>query len=472
MGVGWLRSITEDLPDSTLRETCESARTGLMANAVAVQRFSEDVALDFRFPSAEAAMSESEGAVISELGALISAAANAQEAGGRAPNARDAVRALRPSQIREVANAGFGVPDVLPFWFGESDQVTPQFIRDAASRALADGATFYTHNLGIAPLREALADYVGKLHGATRPAEIAVTSAGVNALMLATQLVAGAGDRVVAVTPLWPNLVEIPKILGATVETVALTYGPDGWMLDLERLLAALTPGTRMLMINSPNNPTGWVMTREQQRAVLDRCRQLGIWLVADEVYERLYYGDDAAVAPSFLDLATRDERVIAVNSFSKAWLMTGWRLGWIVAPERLMEDLGKLVEYNTSCAPSFVQMAGIVAVKDGGQFTQELVAGLRASRDYLVAALQRIPGIDVRAPAGSMYLFFRLPGADRSLELCKALVRESALGLAPGSAFGPEGEGFVRWCYACDTARLDAGVARLRAFMEAHPVS
>jgi aspartate/methionine/tyrosine aminotransferase len=443
-----------------------------MANGPAVQRFSEGGALDFRFPSAEAAMSESEGAVISEPGALANAQTSAHAEGERAPNARDAVRALRPSQIRKVANAGFGVPDVLPFWFGESDQVTPLFIRDAASRALADGATFYTHNLGIAPLREALAEYVSKLHGATRPAEIAVTSAGVNALMLATQLVAGAGDRVVAVTPLWPNLVEIPKILGATVETVALTYGPTGWTLDLDRLLAALTPGTRMLMINSPNNPTGWVMTREQQQAVLDRCRQLGIWLVADEVYERLYYGDDAAVAPSFLDLASRDERLITVNSFSKAWLMTGWRLGWIVAPERLMEDLGKLVEYNTSCAPSFVQMAGIAAVKDGEQFTQALVADLRTSRDYLVTALQRIPGIDVRAPAGSMYLFFRLPGANRSLELCKALVRESALGLAPGSAFGPEGEGFVRWCYACDTTRLDAGVARLRAFMEAHPAA
>src|SRR6195952_5351191 len=174
-------------------------------------------------------MSESEGAVISKPGALLNHTSGTDGASGAlTPNARDAVRALRPSQIREVANAGFGVPDVLPFWFGESDQVTPQFIRDAASRALADGATFYTHKLGIAPLREALADYVGKLHGATRPAEIAVTSAGVNALMLATQLVAGAGDRVVAVTPLWPNLVEIPKILGATVETVSLTYGEEG----------------------------------------------------------------------------------------------------------------------------------------------------------------------------------------------------------------------------------------------------
>ncbi|MFM0401845.1 pyridoxal phosphate-dependent aminotransferase [Paraburkholderia aspalathi] len=393
------------------------------------------------------------------------------------PNARDAVRALRPSQIREVANAGFGVADVLPFWFGESDRVTPAFIRDAASAALAAGATFYTHNLGIAPLRAALADYVSALHGPTSSDHIAVTSAGVNALMLAAQLVVGAGDRVVAVTPLWPNLVEIPKILGAHVETVALGYGERGWQLDLEQLLAALTPDTKMLLINSPNNPTGWVMSREEQRAVLAHCRRHGIWIVADEVYERLYYADPEAgvesthsrTAPSFLDLATRDERVICVNSFSKAWLMTGWRLGWIVAPASLMDDLGKLVEYNTSCAPAFVQQAGIAAVQQGERFTQELVLDLKASRDHLVRALSAVPGVDVKAPPGAMYVFFSMPGASRSLELCKAMVREVGLGMAPGSAFGPQGEGFVRWCYACDTARLDEGVERLKRFLAQH---
>ncbi|MFT4069663.1 pyridoxal phosphate-dependent aminotransferase [Paraburkholderia sp.] len=388
------------------------------------------------------------------------------------PNARDAVRALRPSQIREVANAGFGVEDVLPFWFGESDRVTPAFIRDAASAALAAGATFYTHNLGIAPLRAALSDYVSGLHGATSADHIAVTSAGVNALMLAAQLVVGAGDRVVAVTPLWPNLVEIPKILGAHVETVALGYGERGWQLDVQQLLDALTPGTKMLMINSPNNPTGWVMNRDDQRTVLEHCRRHGIWIVADEVYERLYYageGGGARTAPSFLDLATRDERVICVNSFSKAWLMTGWRLGWIVAPAALMDDLAKLVEYNTSCAPSFVQQAGIAALEQGERFTQELVRDLRASRDHLVRALSAVPGVDVKAPLGAMYLFFSMPGSARSFELCKAMVREVGLGVAPGSAFGPQGEGFVRWCYACDTARLDQGVERLRRFLARH---
>jgi aspartate/methionine/tyrosine aminotransferase len=385
------------------------------------------------------------------------------------PSARESVRELRASQIREVANAGFGVPDVLPFWFGESDRVTPPFIREAAAEALGRGDTFYTHNLGISPLREALARYVSDLHGATPVDNIAVTSAGVNALMLAAQLVTGSGDRAVAVTPLWPNLVEIPKILGASVETVSLVYGEHGWALDLDRLLAALTPDTRLLMINSPNNPTGWVMTREEQRAVLDHCRRHGIWIVADEVYERLYYGEPGErTAPSFLDLASRDERLICVNSFSKAWLMTGWRLGWMVAPRALMDDLGKLVEYNTSCAPSFIQRAGIAALEQGEPFTRELVADLRVSREHLAAALAQLPGVDVKVPHGAMYLFFRLPGAQQSLDLCKALVRDAGLGLAPGSAFGPEGEGFVRWCYACDPARLDAGVERLAGYLEA----
>ena len=385
------------------------------------------------------------------------------------PFARDGVQALRSSQIREVANAGFGVPDVLAFWFGESDRVTPEFIRQAATRAMAEGATFYSHNLGLAPLREAIAAYVGRLHGPTTPGQVAVTSSGVSALMLASQLVVGAGDRVVAVTPLWPNLVEIPKILGAEVQTVSLRFGAEGWSLEVDELLAALTPDTRLLLLNSPNNPTGWVMGRDDQRKVLEHCRRIVICIIADEVYERLCYVDNDdgnQAAPSFLDLARRDERVICVNSFSKAWLMTGWRLGWIVAPTALMGELGKLIEYNTSCSPMFVQQAGIAALTQGETFVRQLVQELRASRDHLVQALAAMPGVQVRVPPGAMYVFFSLPGAQDSLGLCKTLVREARLGLAPGSAFGPEGEGFVRWCYACDTARLDAGVDRLRSHL------
>jgi aspartate/methionine/tyrosine aminotransferase len=392
--------------------------------------------------------------------------------------ARAAISSLRASKIREVANAGLGLPDVLPFWFGESNQVTPAFIRDAASAALAEGKVFYTHNLGIPPLREALAAYVSRLHGPTDAAQIAVTSAGVNALMLATQLLVGPGDRVVAVTPLWPNLVEMPKIVGATVDTVSLDYGDNGWELDIDALLRALTPGTRMVLVNSPNNPTGWTMPREQQARLLEHCRVHGIWILADEVYERLYYGaardsstsvDADALpltAPSFLDLASRDERVIVVNSFSKSWLMTGWRLGWVVAPESVMEDWGKLAEYNTSCAPDFVQRAGLVAVTQGGDVTRALRADLLVRRQRLFDGLSALPGVDVKMSDGAMYLFFRIAGYDDSLALCKALVRDAGLGLAPGAAFGDEGEGYIRWCYASDVEMIDEGVRRLAAYL------
>jgi aspartate/methionine/tyrosine aminotransferase len=392
------------------------------------------------------------------------------------PSARHAVSSLRASKIREVANAGMGLADVLPFWFGESNRVTPDFIREAARQAMTDGHTFYTHNLGIAPLRAELAGYVSRLHGATAPDNIAVTSGGVSALMLAAQLLTGPGDRVVAVTPLWPNLVEMPKILGAQVETISLDYGATGWTLDVERLIAALTPGTRLVIINSPNNPTGWVMPRAQQQRVLEHCRQHGIWIVADEVYERLYYGTEvsgpAGAAPSFLDLATRDERVIAINSFSKAWLMTGWRLGWAVLPSRLMDDWAKLAEYNTSCAPDFVQRAGLVAVREGEAVAQALQQDLHACRDHLLQALSALPGVDVQSSDGAMYLFFRIAGYSDSLALCKQLVREAHIGLAPGAAFGDEGEGFIRWCYANDIARLDEAVSRLGRFLANDPVA
>ena len=281
------------------------------------------------------------------------------------PTARSAVQSLVASQIREVANAGLGDPNVLPFWFGEPDEVTAAFIRDEAAASLARGETFYTQNFGIAELRDAIAAYVSRLHRPTTAASIAVTASGMSALMLAAEALVAPGDRVVAVTPLWPNLVEIPKILSARVVTVPLDFGTGGWTLDLDRLLHALSPDTRVLMINSPNNPTGWTISRDEQLAILAHCRRHGIWIVADDVYERLYYGADDC-APSFLALADPAERVLSTNSFSKAWSMTGWRLGWIVAPLALMDDLGKLIEYNTSCSPVFVQRAGVVAIEHG----------------------------------------------------------------------------------------------------------
>jgi aspartate/methionine/tyrosine aminotransferase len=389
------------------------------------------------------------------------------------PVARPVVQSLGASRIREVANAGIGLADILPFWFGEPDQITPDFIRDAAKEALDAGDTFYTPNLGLMPLREAIAHYVSALHRPIDASRISVTSSGVSALMLVSQLIVNPGDRVVAVTPLWPNLLEIPRILGAEVVQVPLHFGQT-WELDVQQLLDALTPGTKAVFLNSPNNPTGWVITREQQQAVLAHCRKHGIWILADDVYERLMYDISEAgptqksCAPSFLDIASFEDRVVSTNSFSKAWLMTGWRLGWIVAPQPLMADLGKLIEFNTSCAPGFVQRAGIVAIERGEEITRNTVVRYQAARDFLYERLNALPGITSPKPKGAMYLFFRIDGTQDTLALCKQLVVEAGLGLAPGSAFGPEGEGYIRWCFASSLPRLEEGVHRLSKFLDA----
>src|SRR4051812_21602721 len=377
--------------------------------------------------------------------------------------ARAAVRSLIASKIRELYNEGVGRSDILPFWVGEPDEPTPEFIRRAGIASIEAGEVFYSHNYGIPELRDALRVYLSTLHRKKiEDGQLAITSAGVNALMLASQLLIDPGDRVVAVVPLWPNLQEIPKILSAHVHTVALRFLASGWRLDVDELLKQLTPKTKALYLNSPNNPTGWTITREEQRAILEHCRRHGIWIFADDAYERLYFGE-GGVAPSFLGLMEEGDRVISANTFSKSWLMTGWRLGWLVVPSGLAADLGKLIEYNTSCAPVFVQRAGIAALKEGEPVIAHTLQRFRSCRDFLLQGLSEIPNVRAATPSGTMYVFFKVEGMTDSLAFCKRLVREQGLGLAPGSAFGPEGEGFVRWCFAASHERLAEGVKRLR---------
>ena len=386
------------------------------------------------------------------------------------PLARHNVQHIHASRIRAVADAAAHRADLLPFWFGEPDQVTAPFIRDAAKAALDAGDTFYTPNLGIPALRQAIADYLTRRHAPIGAERIAITSGGISSLMLAAQLVIEAGDRVVAVTPLWPNLVEIPRVLGAQVDTVALHLdAQQGWTLDLDALLTALTPGTRAVLVNSPNNPTGWVMPPDQQDALLAHCRQHGIWLIADDVYERLVFDRSADTPPqahSWLARCTPDDRLISVHSFSKSWQMTGWRLGWMVVPERLSADLAKLIEFNTCCAPGFVQRAAVTAISDGEPLVEQFVQRLATARDYLHSALSTMDGLTVSKPQGAMYLFFHMAAAADSLAFCKDLVQATGLGLAPGRAFGPEGESCLRWCFASNTQRLADGVQRFQHFL------
>ena len=385
---------------------------------------------------------------------------------------REAIQALPGSKIREVANAGLGRDDVLAFWFGKSDKVTPEPVRRAAADSLARGETFYSHNLGLPELREAIAAYTRALHGPLDADRIAVSSSGVSALMLAMQMLVGQGDEVVAVVPVWPNLTAQPAILGAQVVRVSLRPLAGAWRLDLETLLAAVTPRTRVLLVNAPNNPTGWTLTRAEQQALLDHCRRTGTWIVADEVYERIHFGGAAGAdggrptaAPSFLDIAAPADRLVVVHSFSKSFLMTGWRLGWLVLPPAALPAAGKLLEFNSSCAPVFVQRGGLAALRSAETFVPGLVARLQACRDRLLAGLQALPGVTAASPPGGLYAFFRVEGEDDSLAFAKRLVAEHGLGLAPGAAFGPEGEGWLRWCFASrDPARLDQGLQRLAA--------
>lgn len=381
---------------------------------------------------------------------------------------RQAIQNLEESKIREVANAGMGRTDVLAFWFGESDEVTPGFIREAAINSLQQGETFYSHNLGLPELRAAIAAYMSRLHGPVASDRIAVTSGGVNALMLAMQALVDAGDEVVAVTPVWPNLTAQPLILGARLRTVSLQPRAGAWTLDLPDLLAAVTPATRLLVLNAPNNPTGWTLTRAEQQAILAHCRQTGTWILADEVYERLFYeASPNGCAPSFLDLAEPEDRLVVVHSFSKSFLMTGWRLGWLVMPPGLTPHMGKLVEFNTSCASVFTQRAGVVAVQRTDEVTPGVVAHLKACRDTLVPLLQALPDVQVAPAPGGMYAFFRLEGQPDALATAKRLVAEAGLGLAPGNAFAPEAQGWLRWCFASkDLARLAQGVDRLESWL------
>ncbi len=410
---------------------------------------------------------------------------------------RDVIHQLQESKIREVANAGLGRSDVLAFWFGEGDEVTPDFIRQAAIDSLQQGETFYSHNLGLPELRAAIAAHVSRLHGAQQAIgmeRIAVTSGGVNALMLAMQALVEAGDEVVAVTPVWPNLTAQPLIMGAHLRCVPLQPVDGAWTLDLDALLAAVTGATRVLILNAPNNPTGWTLTRAEQQRILDHCRRTGTWIVADEVYSQLYYepsgkapapgrpkpgaplrgeglspSGGTVCAPSFLDIASSEDRLIVVGSFSKSFLMTGWRLGWLVLPAALTHDMGKLIEFNTSCASVFTQRAALVALQRAGEITPRVVAQLKAGRDTLVPLLQAVPGVQLAMPTGGMYAFFRLDGHPDSLATAKRLVVEAGLGLAPGEAFAPEAAGWLRWCFASrELQRLVQGVQRLKTWLAA----
>jgi aspartate/methionine/tyrosine aminotransferase len=376
---------------------------------------------------------------------------------------RRSIAALPSSKIRELAHLGMGRDDVIPLWFGESDLPTPKFIRDAAIRALDAGDTFYQPNPGIPELRSALAAYMNRLYGTGLAIDnVIVSASGMNALMLVMQSLIDPGDVVVTTTPAWPNLPAVPQILTGEIRAVPLEPGNAGWSLDLDRLLDACDARTRVIFLNSPNNPTGWMMSAEQQRTVLEFARARGIWIVSDEVYARIVY--DRPTAPSFLEQAVADDRLIVVNSFSKTWSMTGWRLGWITIPAELGPAFEMLTEYNIAGPAGFIQRAGVVAVENGEACIKETVERYRAARDLMVARIGRIPRMSLPTPAAAFYAFIRVEGID-SVAFAKDLLTSTGVGVAPGAAFGDHSD-YVRLCFAASLPKLEQALDRIERFM------
>ena len=378
---------------------------------------------------------------------------------------RPPVHGLQPSLIRKLANAAMGRKDVIPLWFGEPDQPTPPFIRDAAKAAIDAGQTFYQANLGIDELRQALVDYMNGLHGTQFDTDnIAVTPSGMSAISLALQCIVAQGDTVVLPSPIWPNLPSIAEILGAQIARVPLRPLAGKWHLDLDELFAACSPNTTALLLNSPNNPTGWMLEDDEQQAVLDFCRRRDIWLIADEVYNRIVY--DRACAASFADKVTDGDKFIIINSFSKSWAMTGWRLGWLTAPKSLSETLAMVTEFNFSCVFEPTQIAGIAALQKGEAFIQSSIRRYQAALDVVMSAFDDLPRVDCPLPQAAFYAFFTVDGVDDSFAFASEVLEKCGVGLAPGVAFGNEGEGWLRLCFAVDADLLRRALNQMKPLL------
>lgn len=375
------------------------------------------------------------------------------------------VQAMQASKIREVAEIGMTMDGVIPLWFGEGAWPTPAKIVDAAVKSLQNDAHTYQPNNGLPALRQAVQDYCQThLKAACSTHRITITPSGMQGLMLSAQLLANPGDRVVSIEPNWPNIVGCYETMGANVHSVALQAKNGVWQLDMNALIAALTNDTKIFIVNSPNNPSGWTLTVEEQKVLLQHCRKLGIWIVADDVYARLYR--HASVAPSFLTIAEPEDRLISVNSFSKSWSMTGWRLGWLVTPPECEAALGHLTEFNTSCTSRFIQQAGITALQECEPEIAQLKSQLEQSYRVTADALSSMSQVEFIDPDGAFYAFFRVAGLNDSVASAMNILHATKVGLAPGAAFGKTGEGYLRLCYAQPVDVLEDAFNRLRPYL------
>jgi len=388
------------------------------------------------------------------------------------PHVASSAENVPQSRIRELAEFAMTMDGVLRLYFGESNLPTPDYIKQAALRAMLDGYTFYTENAGLPSLRSAIAQNYRRLHAVELdPAgEIVVTASGVQALNVGIRSVLDPGDEALVLTPAWPNGSSSVAMANAVVRQIPHPLSGERYRVDFEALEAAVTPRTRLLLYTSPSNPLGWVADEEEQQGLLDFARRHGLWLMADEVYDRLYYagGRLGDPVPSILRKATRDDAVMVVHSFSKSYCMTGWRVGWLVARRDLAAKATQLNEFIISHAPTFAQKAAETALAEGEEELVRMLGRLKENRDLCLEALGGLPGVTVPKPDGAFYLFPRLDGMTDSFAFCKRLLEETRVGLAPGVAFGAGGEGSIRICYAAERSILEPAMERLTRFLRA----
>ena len=373
---------------------------------------------------------------------------------------------VAPSQIRTIADVAFSMDDVLKLHFGESSMQTPQYLKDAAYQAMNAGYTFYTENAGLPSLRQAIADKYDELHQVqVDPAhEIVVSASGVQALNVSIRCAIDPGDEAIVLTPNWPNASAIVSLFGGYPKEIPLVWSRERYEINFAALEKALSPKTRLLVYTSPSNPLGWVANPEEQQAILDFCRRNRLWLLADEVYERIYFG--GAVAPSILRLCTQEDAVIVVQSFSKSYCMTGWRLGWLVARSDLVKKATQLNEFIVSHAPSMIQRAGETALKYGEEKVLLMVKSLQEKVSFCFEALHSMKRVTVANPEGAFYLFPQIKGVKDSYSFALALLKEMKVAVAPGIAFGNGGEGAVRICCAAEMSILEAAMERFAKFL------
>ncbi len=380
----------------------------------------------------------------------------------KSPQFRSVLSALSPNQGAEMLRYGWTKPGIISLAQGEGSQKTPDFIADATYKALQDGKTFYAPVLGVPELRQEISNYYSSVFKMNMPtSRIFVTSSGTTAMHLALTSVLDEGDEIIAVTPIWKNLLGAIELTQATGVQVPLEYREGkGWQLDMDRLFDAVTSRTKAMLIVTPSNPTGWTMKSEEIKAVLEFARERGIWIIADEVYSRIVY--EGTRSASFLDHAKPDDKLFVVNSFSKSYAMTGWRLGWLIGPSDSETPLRDLALYDNMGPPTYAQYGAIAALRHGEPFIEQQIAAWKSNLDLVMDRFESNGRIIMPRPESTFYAFFHVDGEPDCMNLVKRLIDEGNLSLAPGCAFGKCCAGWVRMCFAVSEAKMVEALDRL----------